>query len=276
MKSTSLRDKAFKIIDAIITAPVHAQASAGQNARLLVQSGGSNYKKMGAFINLLDCFIPGIGRKASLYFLRSKKLALAEGRLTLLDFGSGATVLRYENASGDYVVKISRKSLGKPAVTLLQFSREYQESYSKLVAWYNQKYPIVPSSHFFISQSTFLDTPCIVCVQDFVDGEQEDLLRDYDDEQIVQMMKRDRRLGDEFMEFIRGTLQAVESEGLCLDMLGRKNLMLLTRDKVKQLVIVDLGVFNLDTLARDMPEKLKLVQDDVQRLKMLGQRIVGG
>ena len=77
----------------------------------------------------------------------------------------------------------------------------------------------------------------------------------------------------QFSEFIRGTLRAVESEGLCLDMLGKNNLMLLTHENAMQLLIVDHGIFELDTLARDMPEKFKLVENDVRRLKMLAQRM---
>ncbi len=45
------------------------------------------------------------------------------------------------------------------------------------------------------------------------------------------MMRQNGRLAAQFSEFIRGTLRAVESEGLCLDMLGKNNLMLLTHEK---------------------------------------------
>ena len=273
MRSISLFEKVYKTIDAVITAPLSEQVSAGQNAKMLIQFDASNYKKIGAFTNLINCVVPGVARKASRYLMRSKKLPLAEGKLALLNYGSGSTVFRYKSAHGDHVVKISRVTLGKPLAILLKFSRQYKENSVKLAEWYNNKFSLVLPSHFLITQSSFVDTPCVACLQTFMHGEQEDLLRDFDDEQIVHMMRQDRRLGDQFMDFVRGTLHAIESEGLCLDMLGKNNLMLLTRENSMQLLIVDYGIFNLDTLAREMPERLKLVDNDIQRLKMLAQRL---
>ena len=273
MRSISLLEKVYKTIDAVITAPLNEKVSARQNAKILILSGASNYKRIGAFINLINRVVPGIDRKASKYLMRSKKLPLAEGRLALLNYGSGSTVFRYQNAYGDHVVKISRVTMGKSLATLLKFSRQYKENSSKLAGWYNDKHLLVLPTHFLITQSSFLDTPCVASIQAYMYGKQEDLLRDFDDEQIVHMMKQDRQLGDQFMDFFRGTLHAIESEGLCLDMLGKNNLMLLTREDARQLLIVDYGIFNLDTLARDMPEKLKLVDKDIQRLKILAQRI---
>ena len=273
MRSIPLPGKVYKTIDAVITAPLNEQTSARENAKMLIQSGVPDYKRIGAFINLINRVIPGIARKASRYLMRSKKLPFAEGRLTLLNIGSGSTVFRYQNACGDLVVKTSRRTLGKPLATLLKFSRQYRENYNKLTKWYNDKHSLVLPSHFIITRCSLLDTPCVASLQSCMDGKHEDLLRDFDDEQIVHMMRQDQRLRDQFMCFIRGTLHGIKSEGLCLDMLGKNNLMLLTRKNVMQLLIVDYGIFNLDTLARDMPEKFKLVDRDIQRLKMLAQHI---
>jgi hypothetical protein len=274
MKASSPRVYFYRAVDAAITAPLNAHVSNYQNVKLLIQPGASNHVKMGAFINIFNNFVPGTSRAVSNYLMRSDNLPLPRGQLTLLSYGTGSTVYRYENANEAYVVKTSRRTLGKPPSVLLKFSEQYRENFNKLDRWYNKRHCLVVPSLFLIIQSTLLNIPCVACIQGFVHGEQEDLLRDYDDAQIIEMMRHDERLGVQFKDFVWATVNSIRSEGLCFDMLGKNNLMLLTHEDGRQLVIVDYGIFNLDTLARHTPEKLKLVDKDIKRLKALAKRMV--
>lgn len=103
----------------------------------------------------------------------------------------------------------------------MRSSRQYKLNPSKLVNWYDNKCsPILPTD-LIITQSSFLDTPCSACMQAFMHGEQEDLLHNFNAELIFYLMWHDSRVDDQFLHFIRGTPHAIESDGICPDILGK-------------------------------------------------------
>lgn len=272
-KSISFLDKFYRIIDALITAPLEESDTAYQHAKLLVSPASSQYKKIGASINFIASFLPGVNKAVSKYLLQSSKLPLPPGSFVLFNYGFGATVFRYQNASDDYAVKISRRSLGKNPAVQLEFCRQCIANFNCLCRWYNKRHSLAVSSHYLIVQSTVFNVPCVACIQALVQGVQEDLLRDYDDDQIVELAMQDPRLGEQLRDFIQATVTAVESEGLCLDFLGDKNVMLLNYGNRRTLVLLDHGVFDLSVLEKEQPEKLLRIKKDIERMKGLARRI---
>ncbi|MEH6588772.1 MAG: hypothetical protein V7746_00870 [Halioglobus sp.] len=98
-------------------------------------------------------------------------------------------------------------------------------------------------------------------------------MRDYDDDQIVKLVRQDVQLGEQLEDFIHATVNAVESEGLCLDFLGANNLMLLSYENRRKLLLLDHGIFDLGVLEKEQPEKLVRIKNDIKRLKGLAERI---
>ena len=81
------------------------------------------------------------------------------------------------------------------------------------------------------------------------------------------MSKEDDSFRDRVSFFARRTLDLVASRGLCVDLLGVENLLVVRDGGSWSLKLIDYGIFELASLERDSPAVLSRLRSRLRRLR---------
>jgi hypothetical protein len=210
---------------------------------------------------------------------RHEDLPLKVSHVELLSFGTGATVflLHCPQPSGGetaMVLKILRRSLGRRSHILVRQAEEFRDRYEMVARWYADSSLIVPTS-FVILRGPLLGLPAVACLQPMVAGELTDFFQDHSDGQLVTLIRLHPALQAQFCNFVTRTLSIVREQSLCVDLVGRDNLLLVaTRDGMR-LQLIDFGVFNLHRLQMNSPALYSEAGERIARLSRLHQQLLG-
>jgi hypothetical protein len=109
-------------------------------------------------------------------------------------------------------------------------------------------------------------------LQPFIHGRKSDLFLDYSNANLLELMKNDQKLADRILYFIERTLHIYNQHNLCIDFLGRENLMLVEENGRHKLLIIDNGIFNLNALylnARDVWKQMTIRMERLANIEAL-------
>lgn len=263
----------YKSLDAVITAPLNPKARKRDLALSVVKRRSSNYNRVASFLNLLDGFVPGIARKTGRSLLNLERFPFAGYSVDLLAYGSGATVYLLQKGADRKVLKVFRRSLGKTPGGALQVAREYQSKYQNIAAWFNGRFQIAVPCLYLLLNGPLLGVSCVGLVQPYVEGKKFDLFEDFTEDEAVQLGKEDIHFREQLLDFSQKLFAVAGSTGMCFDIVGRENLMLVDTGHGIRIKIVDNGIFDLAAVRERSPNLYSRIQDHLERLRAIQMRL---
>jgi len=264
----------LRCFDAAVTAaaPRRLDADAPQLLRALLLRGRA-FDRIPAALGLLDRASPGAARALSRRLYGLAPLALAASRIDFLDYGSGGTVFLLRTPAGPRVLKVYRRSLGRPHAAQREVARYYAERYRTVAGWYADAEGLVTRSAFAILPGPILGRPVAAVIQPYLEGRKLDFFEDLGEEALLARMRADAALARAFRAFADRTLALFAQRERCLDLVGRENLMLVEHGQRTRLAIADFGVFELPALRAEAPERFATLAERVDRLAALRSRV---
>ena len=229
---------ALTIVDSIITAPLRERNCGREYCRTLLSPKTRHFDRPAAAVNLVDALVPGAARRVAHFVIRHTKLPLAGGRLELAGYGSGDTVFEMRWGSFRFVLKVQRESLGLGLEKLLRLASIRKCAYQSVCSSFGSHTDLFPPTDFLILHGPLFSRPAAAAIQPFIEGSRRDLLRDYSDDELRQLLSRDWRLRDQCTVFVEQMTQALESDRWMLD-LGRNNLVVVTHNQRNRLIYMD-------------------------------------
>lgn len=261
-----LRPFVSKIFYAVLLAPLRPKQSAFALLRSALFQSGSYRTRALSLVNFVDSAMSGIASKLSRWMYRNNRFPWAPVGGELIAFGSGAAVFKLSWKSGDKVLRIYRKSLGKPSIGLLKMAEHYKTNYETVRSWYGN---LVLPMEFLVLQGLPLIGPFAASLQPYVQGEIEDLFEDFSDDELVKLFAENDHVREQFIFFAMRTIHGWAERKMCYDFLGRENLMLVKQGGSYRLCIADVGIFNFDILQNDFSKKAAQIDRRMERLASL-------
>ena len=271
-RSSSFEEILLRFLDSAATAPAWRRQGGTRPLRALL-TGRNRLERVHGGLALLDRMAPGAVRAVSRRLARSRRLALAVDAIELLGFGGGATVFRCETPAGPRVLKVFRRSLGRPLAEQRAVAAYYAERYRTVSRWYEPVPGLVVPTAFLILPGPILGRPVAAAVQPLVEGRLRCFFSDQDDDTALAGLRSDRALAAQFQGFARRTLWIYAMERRCLDLVGRENLMLVETDGRARLAIADCGILEVASLERAAPERAEALAQRIGRLESLLGRL---
>lgn len=250
----------YKLLDAVVIAPLTPSRSNEQHWHTLRHSS-SNYKKVAAAFCLLHHRAPNLAEWLHRRCYQPIQLPLASEAM-LLGFGFGSTVLQLATTQDDYVLKVYRRSMGLPVDALFPFLEQYRDKYAFACRWYNGRFQLVPSCHFLILQGHIRGVQSAAIIQPYFVHHPKDILHDFSEEALRKLLDEHPQLRAELSFFAEQT-RAMMQEGICFDFLGKHNLMLIQTGTSWSLQIIDYGLFDLNSLMLEEPEKVTRLEEKI-------------
>jgi hypothetical protein len=263
----------FRSLDAAVTAPLRPKSSLAGSIKEVLSLQTSNYNRVAAAMNVLDWAAPGASRAVSTLLTRSPRLPFAATQVELMSYGSGATVFLLRGNGSDKVLKVYRQSLGRDPRGVMEVVQLYRRKYETVRGWYNGRDRLVPTAYFLIVHSPLLNRPAAAILQPYIAGDKRDIFEDFTDEELLDLLRSDEPLAEQFVFFVRETWRVYIARGLCLDFVGRDNLMLVNQAGRRSLLIIDNGIFEIETLRQRAPQTLAEIESRLRRLLRLLQQL---
>jgi hypothetical protein len=171
------------------------------------------------------------------------------------------------------VLKIYRRSLGKKAQSLAHIADHFKAKYETVCSWYNGRINLVPPAHFLILHGPLFSSPSAAVLQPYIEGHKTDFFLDHPNPELLRLMKNDPELAEQFLFMAEQTLDVYTKQDLCVDFLGRENLMLVEKDGRHQLLVVDNGIFQMTPLQHDAPAVYGRIKARLERLQYLQREL---
>jgi len=217
---------------------------------------------------LVDRFAPGAARAISRRVTDPRALAMQVGAFDLIGFGGGASVFRCETPAGARVLKIFRRSLGRPLAEQREVAAYYADRYRTVSGWYASLPGLVVPTAFVILPGPFLGRAVAAAVQPLVEP-RICFFADQDDATALARLRSDRALAQRFEAFGARTLEIYAKEGRCLDLVGRENLMLVDVTGRARLAVADCGILEVARLEIETPERARRLAERIARLESI-------
>lgn len=259
----------YKSLDAALTATLRPQQVRQKYLKMLISRRASNYERVAAGTNLIDTFVPGFAHKLSTRLINSSRFPFANADLQLMSYGSGSTVFLLKRPEEDWVLKIYRRSLGKKGESLAQIAAHFKVKYETVCSWYNSRFNLVPEAHFLILYGPIFSKPAAAVLQRYIHGNKSDFFLDHSNQTLLHLMNQDPELVGSFLFFAEQTFKIQQQHNLCVDFLGRENLMLVEQNGRYKLLVVDNGIFNLATVQHNAPEIWNRIEIRLERIRNL-------
>jgi hypothetical protein len=264
----------YKGLDAVLTAPLRPGRSLGRELGGAFSPVSSHYDRVGAAVHALDRLFPGAAGGLSARLLGSgEMLPLAFDSIRLLGYGSGATAFLLRRGEERLVLKVYRRSLGRPPRQLARVAAELAAKVRTVAGWYGRPYGLPLPGHHLILRGPLRDAAAVALVQPFVAGEKRDLFQDATDDELLSLAAADPDFGRRLAFFAARTAEIARQEDRCLDFIGRHNVALARQGDGWALRVLDYGALDLKTLPARSPKVAAQVAGRLARLQRLAERL---
>lgn len=261
-----------KIFYAVLLSPLTHKQPITVSTRSNLDPYKSRYKRTSSVIAWLDRAFPGASAKLSRLMYKNNLFPWNPVDNELIASGSGAAVFLVKWKNEEKVLRIYRKSLGKSLRGLLEIARHYKRNYESMRDRYGASRDLVLPMDFLVFSGLPLGIPVAASLQPYIGGEKKDIFEDFSDKEFLGLLQAHDTLREQFLVFARQTLEQWNEGQTCFDFLGRENLMLIKEDDRYRLHIVDVGLFELETVAKKYPEKIARIEQRVKELASLYNR----
>jgi len=242
----------YHFLNAVVTAPLYPKRKLSENLFSFVSPSTRRYHRVASGMHLVERIFSGTMRRTSNFLCDLNRIPARAAKVKLLAFGSGSTVFLLEQGERRGVLKIYRRSLGRRRNELMEVISDFQRRFRVLSSWYGNMGLIHPSL-FLLVHGPFFGTPAAACVQSYIEGEKSDFFTDHSDGELLTILREDAVLRRQFTRFAQRTIDFCVEKGSCVDFLGHANLMLVDRNGRRSLVLLDYGIFELNSLHKNAP-----------------------
>jgi len=260
-----------KIFYAVLLSPLQPKQSTFIQLKSALSLKSSSHGRTMSTVNLVDKVIPGIASRLSHWMFRNNHFPWAPVDIELIAFGSGAAVFKLDWKGDAKVLRIYRKSLGKSTFGLREIAEYYKNNYETVLAWYGGSLDLVLPMEFLVLQGLPLVGAVAASFQPYVQGAKQDLFEDFSDDEFVRLLKENPFIRDQFIFFAERTMGQWQERKICYDFVGRENIMVVKQGEGYRLKIVDVGIFKFDIPEHNLPEKVRQIEQRIQRLTTLNE-----
>ena len=234
----------------------------------------SRYRRTASLIQSIDDLIPGVPLTDLWiqWIYKNNRFPWVPVETELIASGTGAAVIKVSWQGAEKVLRIYRRSLGKSRSGLLGVIAHYKSNYETLLSWYGNSHNLVLPMCFLALQGPSLVGPVAASLQPFIHGERYDLFEDFSDSGLLALLKENDRLREQFLYFAEQTLRQWQERKMCIDFLGRQNIMLVDDRGRYSLRILDCGIFRLDHSESKHNRHKAQVERRLDRLAFLYKR----
>ncbi|HEX6885087.1 MAG TPA: polysaccharide deacetylase family protein [Planctomycetota bacterium] len=259
----------LRALDAALTAGRLPPRGAWSSVTSLLAPRTRRYERLGRAVGLALRVAPGLERALLRALLAPEHLPLPCSSLSLMAFGSGATVFRLQppRAAPPLALKIYRRTLGLPAPELAQAARSYRSRYRQLARTFGD---VLHPGTFLVLRGPLRGAPAVACLQRWIAEPVHDLLA-LDDGSLLEFLRAER-LGARFAAFARSAL-GWHAQGSFPDLLGRGNLVAVRQASGTCLRLVDYGILAAPRAPRD--RRAEAVAGVARRLATLAHALEG-
>lgn len=258
-----------KLFYAILLSPLQSKQPTHVPSQFGPNGYKSRYKRTISMLSLVDSLIPRASDSLSHSMYKNNRFPWRPVENELIAYGSGAAVFEVNWKNSKKVLRIYRKSLGKPLSGLIGIAGYYKRNYEKLIYWYGSSPGLVLPMDFLVFSGLPFAIPVAASLQPYVHGQKQDLFEDLSEDQLLGLLETNDRLREQFIFFARQTLRQWEERKTCFDFLGRENLMLVNQGGDYSLRIVDVGFFELDAIAKEHLDRMPRIEQRMERLVSL-------
>jgi hypothetical protein len=262
----SLSPVISKLFYAVLLSTLQQEQTTVDHLQSALFRGKSSYKRTMSTVNLVDRLIPGIARGLSRWMYKNNRFPWEPIDIELIAFGTGAAVFKVNWNNKDKVLRIYRKSLGKPYRGLVEMAAYYKNNYETVRSWYGSADGLVLPMEFMVLQGLPLIGPVAASLQPYIHGQRQDLFEDHSDDELLQLLAANREVREQFLVFARQTMRQWEEGKMCYDFVGRENLMLVKHGAHYRLRIADVGIFKFDAPMKDLPGKMAQIEQRMSRM----------
>lgn len=216
----------------------------------LFYSRRNSAQRIKAILTLIHRVLPGIVPDKKIYqdkFFKEENLPFdLENYKFERDFigkgGESCVFLLRSLVEGkeSIVLKINKKR-NSSTEGLLQEAKRIKEEYERVKEWYEDELPgFIPEELTIISPGARGEERVIITIQKFIAGEIKDLFSDFSQEELVELLKNNSQLREDFKKFFLATKKKERETGEMIDMFGEKNLSIVEGEKgEKKLIFLD-------------------------------------
>jgi hypothetical protein len=255
-----------QMLDAALT--LRGQAPVSGAAALPVAQGGTRgYRKMHLLLERVRRFQPAMFEQVRKALWDNQKAPMRCEDIRVLGFGSGETAFLVDEVRGNrrsMVLKVHRRTLGRPANELVEHARMRRTKFEVLCSRFDFSPVILPTS-FFVMHGPLLGYAASASLQPYV--EQYTDLFEWRAEALVRLLSEQPCLLAEFTHFVGRSMRFAEQEGWCVDMLGQNNLVLAGSGEGVRLTLLDVtGIVNFEHKRLSAPASLAVLMDRLSYL----------
>jgi hypothetical protein len=256
----------YKSLDAAFTASLRPPTGVAAQLGSLISPCASNYDRVGMLVGLLDRAIPGTQRRLSRALHRPASLPFRVRNVQLLGYGSGATVFLLDGDGWQRVLKVYRRTIGRNGKNLSQLATTYRAKLNTVRRWYGN---LVLPAEYLILHGPILGVPAVAALQEFLPDIGQDVFACHGHGDLLPLLRKDNGLRADFSHFARRTLEAVEQERACPDILGEGNVLVLGRGDGHVLRMIDYGGFDMEVLQRRCMPTLHALEQRLGTLRSI-------
>lgn len=220
-------------------------------------------------VHLVESLIPGIADSSSSWICRNSRFPWVPVETELIASGAATAVFKVSWQGAEKVLRIYRRSLGKPRSGLLRVAAYYKNNYETLLSWYGSSPGLVLPLEFLLLQGPPLVGPVAASLQPYIQGQKSDLFDDFRDEELLALLEENDRLREQFLCFAGQTLLQWQEQKMCFDFLGRQNIMVVREAGEYNLCISDCGILKLADLDGKYARIKARVERRIDRLAFL-------
>lgn len=255
----------YRSLDAAFTASLRRRTGALSQLGSMVSLRSSNYERVAAFVCLLDHAIPGVQRRVHDSLYRPQNIPFVNGDLELIGSGSGATVFLVREGSRKVVLKIYRRTIGRSRENLVKLAGEYREKLTRVSRVYGDL--VLPAS-YLILHGPILRRPAVAALQEFLEGPLFDFFA-LGTAKLASMARVDPEFRQQCILFATRTLDTLDREGTCADLIGEGNVSVFKRAGKSELRLLDYGFFDVAALRRNSSPMLHRLESIFSSLRAL-------
>lgn len=271
-RTLQIRPLISKIVYAVLLSSLQSHPSTTAPSRPFRRPDSSRFNRAASIVRIIDRVIPGVSKRLSRRIYINSQFPWSPVSTELIARGSGAAVFKLNWSSGPKVVRIYRRSLGHSLDGLLRVASYYQNRYRLLCGWYGGSLGLIPEMEFLVLKGPHLVGPVAASLQPYIHGQKSDLFLDFSDEELLRLLKAHPLVREQFLFFARQTLRQWDEGKMCLDFLGKQNVMIVNQGGKHRLCLPDLGIFEFETLAEKHPRKISQIEKRINRLALLYER----
>jgi hypothetical protein len=235
----------FAAFDAAATAGVSADTGAREEAPPAPRR--DRYHRTQRAVALLARWVPGGYPAVHRLLIGTSRLPFRLSGVRVIGYGTAVTVFLLAGAGPAHkqvVLKVCRETLGCRPRVLLADARRRRATFQRVAGWYGDLSPLLPTS-FLVTRCPLLSLPAVGCLQRYTGRDCLDPFDRLGEGEVASLVGRAPHLRRQLTVFVEGTARAMEREGTCVDLVGRRNLLVAGRGPEARLVLVDHGLHDL-------------------------------